>query len=91
MLRQMNERIKLLAREAGLLAHNPDGPPTKLEKFAELIVRECITQCEQVAIDANAMTKSKFVTNAGLVLHEGAWGGAKNCSEQIKQHFGVEE
>jgi len=38
----MNERIKELAREAGLLAHNPDGPPTKLEKFAELIVRECI-------------------------------------------------
>jgi hypothetical protein len=37
----MNERIKQLAREAGLLAHNPDGPPTKLEKFAELIVREC--------------------------------------------------
>ena len=38
----MNERIKILAREAGLLAHNPDGPPTKLEKFAELIVRECM-------------------------------------------------
>jgi hypothetical protein len=37
------------------------------------------------------MTKSKFVTDAGLVLHEGAWGGAKNCSEQIKLHFGVEE
>lgn len=42
MLRQMNEQIKLLAREAGLLAHNPDGPPTKLEKFAELIVFECV-------------------------------------------------
>ena len=38
----MNERIKILAREAGLLAHNPDGPPTKLEKFAELIVAECM-------------------------------------------------
>ena len=37
----MNERIKQLAREAGLLAYNPEGPPTKLEKFAELIVREC--------------------------------------------------
>jgi len=37
----MNERIQQLAREAGLLAHNPDGPPTKLEKFAELIVLEC--------------------------------------------------
>jgi len=38
----MNERIKELAREAGLLVHNPTGVPTKLEKFAELIVRECI-------------------------------------------------
>ena len=37
----MNERIKELAREAGLLAYNPEGPPTKLEKFAELIVRKC--------------------------------------------------
>jgi hypothetical protein len=37
----MNERIKELAREAGLLAYNPEGLPTKLEKFAELIVREC--------------------------------------------------
>jgi len=43
----MNERIKLLAREAGLLAHNPDGPPTKLEKFAELIVAECISTLDQ--------------------------------------------
>ena len=37
----MNKRIKKLAREAGLLAYNPDGQPTKLEKFAELIIREC--------------------------------------------------
>jgi len=38
----MNERIKELAREAGLLAHNPEGVPTKLETFAELIAYECI-------------------------------------------------
>ena len=37
----MNERILELAREAGLLVHNPTGVPTKLEKFAQLIVREC--------------------------------------------------
>ena len=37
----MNERYKELAREAGLLVYNPEGVPTKLEKFAELIVREC--------------------------------------------------
>ena len=38
----MNERIKQLAHEAGLPTYNPEGIPTKLEKFAELIVRECI-------------------------------------------------
>jgi hypothetical protein len=37
----MNERILELAREAGLLVHNPTGVPTKLEKFAQLIVKEC--------------------------------------------------
>jgi hypothetical protein len=37
------------------------------------------------------MTKSKFVTDAGRQLHEGMWGGAKNCAAGIKEHFGVEE
>ena len=40
----MNERIKELAREAGLLAYNPEGPPTKLEKFAALVVKETIDE-----------------------------------------------
>jgi hypothetical protein len=37
----MNERIRQLAHEAGLPTYNPEGIPTKLEKFAELIVAEC--------------------------------------------------
>ena len=37
----MNERIRELAHEAGLPTYNPEGVPTKLEKFAELIVRQC--------------------------------------------------
>lgn len=37
----MNERIKELAHEAGLPTYNPEGIPTKLEKFAELIINEC--------------------------------------------------
>jgi hypothetical protein len=37
----MNERYKELARDAGLLVYNPEGVPTKLEKFAESIVSEC--------------------------------------------------
>ena len=39
----MNHKIKQLAHEAGLPTYNPEGIPTKLEKFAELIVRECIS------------------------------------------------
>jgi hypothetical protein len=47
----LNERIRLLAEQAGLrftqLMSNPmvpvvDGKETDLEKFAELIVRECL-------------------------------------------------
>ena len=42
----MNSRIRELAHEAGLPTYNPDGIPTKLEKFAELIVRECVAVCD---------------------------------------------
>lgn len=42
----MNERIQQLAHEAGLPTYNPEGIPTKLEKFAELIVQECAKACE---------------------------------------------
>jgi hypothetical protein len=47
----MNERIKELAREAGLLVHNPTGVPTKLEKFAELIVAECIDAVSDCSVE----------------------------------------
>ncbi len=46
----MNERIRELANESGLLVHNPNGVPTKLEKFAELIVKECARVVED-AVD----------------------------------------
>jgi len=36
----MNERIKELATKVGLPTYNPEGLPTKLEMFAELIVKE---------------------------------------------------
>ena len=42
----MNERIRELAHEAGLPTYNPEGVPTKLEKFAELIVRECANRID---------------------------------------------
>ena len=74
----MNERIRLLAEQAGLrftqLMSNPmvpvvDGKETDLEKFAELIVREC----------------------AGLL--DGEWEKEILCGSDaagiLKQHFGV--
>ena len=71
----MNERIKELAREAGLLAYNPEGPPTKLEKFAELIVRECAAEADKCAAEADKYAE------------RGSW----MAGYRIKQHFGVEE
>lgn len=38
----MNNRYQELAREAGLLVHNPDKMPTKLSIFTELLVQECV-------------------------------------------------
>ena len=75
----MNERIKELAREAGLLVYNPEGIPTKLEKFAELIVRECIGCCEQVISDPVPESVDTWLN------------GGEQCIDEIKQHFGVEE
>ena len=79
----MNERIKLLAEQAGLetqpaklkIYKNDDGTVTSggweypLEKFAQLIVRECISMADDFECDVN---------QRGLV-------------DRMKQHFGVEE
>ena len=37
----MNERIKELAKQAGVIALSEKGIAPPLEKFAELIVRDC--------------------------------------------------
>ena len=98
----MNQKIyefagKILVNEKQYFVGDPKDwtyifTHSELAKFAELIVQECMAQCEQVAADADAMTQSKFVTDAGRMLHEGVWGGAKQCSGQIRKHFfGVEE
>lgn len=60
------------------------------EKFAKLIIQECINCCDEVANEADAMKDSKFVTDAGRMLHEGMWGGATNSAVTIKNRFGVE-
>jgi hypothetical protein len=48
------------------------------QKFAELIVRECIGCCEQVISDPVPKSVDTFEQ------------GGIHCIDEIKQHFGVE-
>ena len=75
----MNPRIKELARESGLLVYNPNGVPTKLEKFAEFIVKECMRMCE--------------VAQVGYLTHglEKEASGAISVKQYIEEYLGVEE
>lgn len=87
----MNERIRELAHEAGLPTYNPEGIPTKLEKFAELIVRECADICQQ-AIEQNNQTRARLTEDElaeKMVIH-GSIRQAEKLAQGIKQHFGVE-
>ena len=86
----MNERIRELANQAGgefwqriesdgvlnKEAYITFDPPQSLEKFAELIVRECANHCD-LLLDHKISSE---------------WSrGTHDCSRAIKKHFGVEE
>ena len=73
----MNEKIKQLMLEA--TADMPETyywPGQYVEKFAELIVKEC------AGIVDNKIEVSRYVHEAELL---------RECSTTIKLHFGVEE
>ena len=61
----MNERIKELAKQTGYIWHASGDPqiyeftPEKLEKFAELIIRECISAVE----DTNDRHRKDYFAN----------------------------
>ena len=78
----MNERIKDLVRQAGLddadfPVENWDNVP--LEKFAELIVRECMRMCDVADM---SLLEHNCVKEAS---------GTQSAKDFIKEHFGVEE
>ena len=82
----MNERIRELAREAGFYA-NPDVE--KFEKFAELIVAECINREELLGAIARGWCSEKnshktMDPDLALAIFD-------EVERQIRQHFGVEE
>ena len=96
----MNERINQLRLEAGIsrlhdepkfmVAVSKEGtviePLDGLEKFAELIVRECINEIAYIG-KANEVFGDR--TDRGGLNHI-LWT-TETAIEKIKQHFGVEE
>ena len=78
----MNERIEKLAEQAGFDVYGWNE--NQLEKFAELIVQECVG-----ILSVNEDTKIKMGLDEPMFkLFKGI---AKAYSDNIKEHFGVEE
>ena len=81
----MNQRIKELAKQAGLsylYDYDADGhamvcSEKDIKKFAELIVRECIDCCEQVISDPVPESVDTWLN------------GGEQCIQEIKEHFGI--
>jgi hypothetical protein len=103
----MNERIKELALQAGAKVDKGIHPitnivdglsmgPDEVEKFAELIVRECANVVLEPHNESNfiiSMSKCKFSTRQAI--DRAAQTGGLKCdtesvSNQILKHFGVE-
>ena len=92
----MNERIRELYQQAHSIRYHDgdpmrDGnPPTvywqdekSAEKFAELIVRECLAH--------GKLTQSQAVVNGSEEYNAGREMGIEVFMNQIKKHFGVDE
>jgi len=91
----MNERIRELALDAGLLNYVDHETPRRyfvhghaeqedVEKFAELIVRECIEKIRTYDLvpGHSAKWEDIYAIHARLL---------QDLGEELKEHFGVEE
>ena len=90
----MNERIKELAKQVDacyIPRYDMWQMDTEtMEKFAELIVKECADICinKNVSnLDLDVIRESSKFTLQDLATKS----CGENLSKQIKQHFGVEE
>ena len=81
----MNERIKLLAEQAGFFPTELTQVGPSIDKFARLIVRECITIVNE---------QKECLHEEQQYWHDRDYGyemAVNDASKGIKQFFGVEE
>ena len=86
----MNERIQKLAEQATTIEYGLDNGFDRVtfdkEKFAELIVRECMNQVREQYLP---------VLEDELMMKDTHWDGYVQCGVDsyvaIREHFGVEE
>jgi hypothetical protein len=96
----MNERIKSLIERAEYQALKQSGSDWEVhvepsreqifEKFAELIVEECMTMCDTVSADYLKHRKGAFDFQDKNIYAEGE-AACDIIKYKMKKHFGVEE
>ena len=83
----MNERIKELAQQAVYYDKDEESWEFDREKFARLIVRECINVSEEHACWLEAQPFDPEIEQ----YEDGIVNGIYKATAAIKKHFGVEE
>ena len=93
----MNQRIQELAEQAGFSFKyktapdemNPGHKLTDLEKFAELIVRECMSFCDETRSAYLKHRKASDDFTDKNIYAEGE-AASDTIKYKMKKHFGVE-
>ena len=91
----MNERIRELWAQAGGHYNSgnqhtwPEYTIDDPEKFAQLIVEECVGLCETAAYAPRPALNPTPVEQYAFIIGEGNM--AVNLAKQIRKHFGVKE
>ena len=80
----MNERIKKLASGCYVRSSGIEFKNFEYERFAELIVKECVEKIETHRIPVGNSA-------AGEMACEWTYAALKEIRDEIKEHFGIKE
>ena len=99
----MNERIKDIIEQCTVperrtplfyrFSHkvvNPNEPYLDAEKFAKLIIEECVEQLSSPIEEVKAQAEDKKRTDIQRIISGAIAGCTVNSVNRIKEHFGVE-